>query len=311
MKSIKYWLAGLLLIQIAVIAGILWNKQQLADNHQTHNLINAEHNQIDQLVITDADKNTVTLLKSGGNWQLPTLDKLPADESKLENLLLKLQALKASWPAAATSAAQQRFEVAKDNFQRRVQLFQNQSQTDEIYVGTSPGFRKVHIRKAAENEIYAVVLNTFDLPAKATDWLDKTLLAIPDMTTVKAAGSQLYKKDEQWLLTAADGSEQVIEPEQADKLVTALAQLKVESILEQVTPAVPTTKTFSLEGVNYNGGWTLHFAQTDDQYTVKRNDREQVFQLAQTSYEQIEKAWQAVLSATQNTADEESLDQAN
>lgn len=308
MKSIKYWLAGLLLIQIAVIAGMLWDKQQLSEKNQTHNLVSIEHNQVDQLVIADADKNTVTLIKSADNWQLPALDNLPADESKLENLLLKIQALKAGWPAATTSASQQRFEVSEDKFQRRMQLFQNKTQVDELYVGTSPGFRKVHVRKATDNEIYAVALNTFDLPAKATDWLDKALLSISGIENIKASGYQLSKKENKWALKQTDvtnSSEQPIDPEKADKLINALANLKFESIVDK-TATTPETKTLSLKIANANDEWTLNLTQAGDHYTAERSDRKQIFKLSQASYEQVVNSWQALLTPKASSAAEPS-----
>ena len=305
MKSIKYWLAGLLLIQIAVIAGMLWDKQQLSEKNQTHNLISIEHNQVDQLVIADADKNTVTLIKSAGNWQLPALDNLPADESKLENLLLKLQALKAGWPAATTSPSQQRFEVSEDKFQRRMQLFQNKTQVDELYVGTSPGFRKVHVRKATDNEIYAVALNTFDLPAKASDWLDKALLSISGIENIKASGYQLSKKENKWTLKQTEitnGSEQPIDPEKADKLINALANLKVEATIDKTAATTPETETLSLKIANANGEWTLNLTQAGDHYTAERSDRKQIFKLSQTNYEQVVNSWQALFTPKASSA---------
>ena len=54
-----------------------------------------------------------------------------------------------------------------------------------MLLGTSPGFRKVHVRRPNEKEIYTVNLNTYDMPVADTEWLDKALLSAKDVRRIK------------------------------------------------------------------------------------------------------------------------------
>ena len=127
-----------------------------------------------------ADENTLTLSQQphkGNRWWLKTLD-LPADASQVDTLITKIAtAGTSSWPITTSGSAHKRFEVTADNHQRLIRFKDNKdNELAALYLGTSPGFGKVHARLAGEDEIYAIKFNNFEAEAEASAWIDGNLL---------------------------------------------------------------------------------------------------------------------------------------
>ena len=177
MNKTQYWLSGLLILQLLITAGLSWNRQSQQQTNPQQPLLSFEQQRLDKLVISDSENN-VTLTKSGDRWLLPELQKLPVNDSRMTELLSKLQGLKTGWPVATTRASRERFEVEEDKFQRRIQWYQDDTLAGELLVGTSPGFRKTHIRKVGDDAIYTAELNSYELPVQNDGWLDKSLLSV-------------------------------------------------------------------------------------------------------------------------------------
>lgn len=282
MSTLKSWLSGLLIIQVVLALGLFWSASDMPNEQALQSLVSVDQSRLSRVVISDG-QNTTTLLNSDGQWRLPEAGNLPVDSEKLGSLLDKVNGLKTGWPVATSSSSQQRFEVADDKFQRRLQLYQGDEQVAELFVGTSPGFRKVHIRKAEDDNIYAVELSSFELAVTNNDWLNKSLLSGQQIVQIKGKDYTLQKVDETWQF--ADGTQQdsTVNVEKAKQLVTALSDLRVESVAEQPINA----SSMTLEVKANNASWTYKFYQVDDKYFVSRNDTKQVFSLSKADYERI------------------------
>ena len=70
-------------------------------------------------------------------------------------------------PVADTVPARQRFHVAAYHYQRRLTLIGEGEMWATNYLGTSPGFRRVHARNDTGDALYSVKVNHFDAPASA------------------------------------------------------------------------------------------------------------------------------------------------
>ncbi len=294
MTKTQSWLSGLLVLQLLVGGSLLWYNQQRQTENQQHPLLSFEKSKIDRIVITGGgeENNIATIQKADNKWQLPELQQLPANNSKLTDLLDKLDDLRTGWPVATTTASRKRFEVEKDIFQRRLQLYQGDTLAAELLVGTSPGFRKVHIRKPDDDAIYAVPLNSYELPPKNDDWLDKSLLAANEINSIKGPDYALRKTDGNWAFDNSDSSEEkggskvapVLNKEKAKQLASALTSLSVQSL-------VPTldnkTTSMPLNVSGPKGDWTYQFIQADDKYYVSRSDRDIFFSINKSEYEHI------------------------
>ena len=174
---------------------------------------------VDGLAVAGED-GEVTLTKAESGWQLP--DGLPADETKVDGVIEKLADAAAGWPVATSASVQERFEVAEDNHQRRLTLSGGGEPVADIYLGTSPGYRKAHARRVDDDDIYAITFSNYEAGTKAADWLDKALLR-PNgaLTGMRYDGAFDLSKDEEGVWTASTGA--------------ALDQAKVETLAGRFT----------------------------------------------------------------------------
>ena len=304
MKKIQTWLAGLLVVQIALAGGLLWNSQRGQSSNQAQPLLSFDTGQVDRAVITGEDKN-VTIKKVSGDWQLAD-NSLPADTQKVIDQLNKLEQIKTGWPVASTKSSHERFEVADDKFQRHIELYQGDKKVAELYLGSSPGFRQVNVRRPGDDNVYSATLSAYEFPVEDQGWLDRSLLAAKDINTIKGADYTLKKADKDWQLLTGDGqtSEQT-DKDKADALVKALDDLKVLSLVEdkKEAPEQPTSEITVSSGSN---NWTYKFSQRNDSYYVSRSDHDAVFKVSKPTFESIVDVKETQLAGTSQSKDDSS-----
>ena len=156
-------------------------------------------------LVDDADADAGALEEAGAadgpaatTWRLE--NSLPADHDKVNDLLDKLADLAAPWPVATSVDSAERFEVTEDKHQRRLLLEDADGVVADVFLGTSPGYRRVHARAADEDEVYSIDFSNYEAPTDADQWLDKALLA--------AAGDPISIIHEgSWHLTRTEGAE--------------------------------------------------------------------------------------------------------
>ena len=148
-------------------------------------LLTVDLKTVNAITIEDADK-TLRLEKSEKQWQLPALANFPVSEIKFEQVLGKLNQLEKGWPSAKTEEAAERFKVSTKQFERKLTLYKGEKAVQILFIGTSPGFRKVHVRIDGDNNIYTVEFSAFELSANANDWANQSLLHISENELIKA-----------------------------------------------------------------------------------------------------------------------------
>ncbi|MDH3378066.1 MAG: DUF4340 domain-containing protein [Gammaproteobacteria bacterium] len=307
----QFWLGSLLALQLVLAAGLFWNDINTAQSKVAQVLLNFEQKQIGRVVISDSN-HTVTLNKSGEEWVLPDSYQLPADEIKLAALLDKLADLQADWPVATSSSAQARFEVADNQFQRRVRLYQGDGLLGDLFVGTSPGFRKVHARRSGDDAIYAVVLNGYELPADDNEWLDKTLLSASGVTAIKSDEYSLKKDDGKWQFEnsdkSVDANNEALELNEgkASQLAAALTSLRVQGLAKNFDEILSADES-SRKALDVIGtsSWRYELLEQDGKYYVRRNDLDKLFTLSKFDYEQITGTGLAQLAKQPNAENSE------
>ena len=112
--------------------------------------------------------------------------------------------LKSSISKITSESSRERFEVTRDSNQRHIQLFGAEETIGELFLGTSPGYRRVHARAGGADEVYSIDFSTFEVPVGKDDWLDKDLLRpLGEVTEVVRDGAwSLSRGEEGWLLGA-------------------------------------------------------------------------------------------------------------
>ena len=163
-------LLGVLVAQLLLVVMLLLGGTNT--NAETA-LLSLNADDVDEIVV-QGDESSVTVTRSETGWQV---ESLPADSAKVDELVNTFADLSAPWPVATSASSAQRFEVADANYQRRIAFRNNSEDNAVVYLGTSPGYQRVHARVDGSDEVYAVSFSNFKAPTKLDDWLDKSLLA--------------------------------------------------------------------------------------------------------------------------------------
>ena len=214
----------LVLVAQLVWLGYLYNQERLAGGAGVSaRLADTGPFHIDELHIDDSQDNRVRVLRRRGSWVLPALGDLPADGERIAMLLDQLTAEDPGWAVAHTLAARQRFRVADYHFRRRIHLLAQGEPVATVFLGTSPGFRKIHARNADDEAIYSINLNLFDLPVAPGRWLDTSLIELKAPLRIVADGYSLDRSSGEWRL--GDGSSP--DPRELAALLDALQSLRV------------------------------------------------------------------------------------
>lgn len=228
-------LAGLLLVQLVVFAGLLFARGGFTEP-ETGPLLAFDAAAIDGIVIEESKDTRLTLRKQDDRWRVAedaAGGDVPVDDEKVEKLLEKLAELRAPWPVATTSAARERFEVGDENRQRHLLLQVGGRTAAELLLGTSPGFRRLHVRIPGADEIYEVDLTHFELSTTVDEWLDRAVLAADGAVSAVAREGQwrLARSDDGWMLD--DGG---ADSNAAEQMTARFANLRVLGVADAGSP---------------------------------------------------------------------------
>lgn len=279
MNQHKTWLLILLVAQL-LLAGWLFFGDRLSADKPT-GLVGFEVSAIDGIEITDAKSNKLRLERLDGGWRV---GDYPANAAKVEAMLVKLGETQAPWPIATSSEAQTRFEVAQDKFQRRLQLYQGDRLDSDLLFGTSPGFRRVHVRAAASNPVYSIDFANHELPLGADDWLDRGLFALgSDITSLQRLDHfslvQVDASDDRWELNGGPAN-----PAEVAGLVGRFADLQV---LGSVVFEGQLTASFAIGANGQDYRYAVYHNAEMDKYYITRDDQPGRFEMASYIAEQM------------------------
>lgn len=233
-------LAALLVAQLIAAAGLGFAANGLSGPAKEVPLVALTDHEVDRITIEGPDKAKVVLAQAKGSWQLPDLGNFPADQTRVKSFVAALGKLHEGAPVATTQDALSRFKVGASNFERRVTLASAGKPVGTVYFGTSPSMREIHARRDGQHEVYSVQFASWQMPAKASAWEDKTLLQIPvkDITGIDVAGLHLVHAEEKggghakvaWQATGL-GSGEALDQTAAASLAGALADLEFDHVL--------------------------------------------------------------------------------
>ena len=229
-KSIPI-LGGLLVVQLVFALAVNLTDKGYGAFQAVDKLLEFEKERIDTVRIEDGEES-VLLQRKEGRWLLPRKGDFPADHGSIEQLLDNLTALEKGWPVATTSGAVRRFKVADDAFERKLTLISNEKVLAQLFIGTSPGFRKVHARPADEGSVFAVEFNTWEANAGVDDWIDKEILKLEetDVERIEISGVVLQRENGELQLSGLEEKEET-NTEEVNLLVKNLTGLQIQSLL--------------------------------------------------------------------------------
>ncbi len=232
----------------------------------------------------------MTLEKQDGQWILPETWHYPVNTDTLTRLLNTLSALNKGWPVATTSGVAERFKVAKNDFERKISFLICGQEQATLYIGTSPGFRKTHVRLNGDDHIFAVALESWEASAQADEWLKKDSLWInvPDIERIAMADVVLTRSD---LTLQPDDLAEQEKPDTAaiSNLTHRIAGLQIQSVLgiEDREDYQLDKSVFEIDVTLKNGdSFNYRFSKPDAEnshYILKRSDLPYYFTVADFS----------------------------
>jgi len=283
MKPMQIILAVLFIAQLLIAGGLYSASQSKVVVRPDGVLVEYDSDEIDGIEIQDSE-NSVTIASDEGNWVLPDYNNLPVQQIRVNTLLESINGAKTGWAVATKAASHQQLEVAEDKFTRRVELSKKDETVVELYVGTSPGLRRSHARKASDDEVYAIAINSYDLPAERSQWIDKSLLATDANITVTVVDDMLSQVGDSWKITDAEGNTQDADNDAAEEFINALKSMQIIDVADK-DPVNGSKKTLITKSDNESLTYT--FATANDEYFVRRSDFEPFFKINASAYEKI------------------------
>ena len=286
MKKWIFILSGLLAVQFTLTAAVNLTSEDYEAFQAEEKVLSFDEKKVDGLRIEDGT-DSVSLKKQEGKWLLPESDDFPANQSSIERLLGNLATLKKGWPVTKTRSAVRRFKVDEKQFERKLVLLSGDEAQATLYVGTSPGFRKVYIRPADGDEVLAVEFNTWDAGAKADHWIDKDVLTLDesDVERVEMPSVTLQWEDGKPQVAILGEKEQTNEKE-SRSLLGKLAKLRIQSLMGTgAKPEYQQDKSAFEVKITRKGGEILNYRFSKSEgasyYILKRSDLDHYFKVAE------------------------------
>ena len=285
MKAPVSTLFILLLVQCAIAVILYWPDDMLPTMRDKKPLIAFNADLLDEIYISDRHNNQVILLRRGERWILPELEELPADDRMITDLIDALANQPHGRPVADTVPARQRFQVAAYHYQRRLTLIGEGQLLGTIYLGTSPGFRRVHARNDAGEAIYSVKFNNFDAPAAASSWLQRSLLQVSDPDHIKGPGFEISREGNNWRTPSGVAPDR----RELDALLLALASQQIDGVAEEddQRTLAETEPTLTLDVTTASGTERLEYFSLDDGRFVYSRAFPLFFSLSEYDYDRI------------------------
>ena len=231
MNRAGIFLLLLLVMQLALTAVLYRDDRDSAGTQSAAALVNVGTNVIEELLIEDSMGGSVLLRKAADLWLLPELGNLPAKPEMVEKALLKLTIEDPGLSVAHTLASRQRFQVAHYHYRRKITLNSLNRAVGAVFLGTSPGFRKVHARNEKRDSIYSVDLNLFDIPLQPGKWLEPRLLQVRAPVQITADGYSLERSAGEWRMGTGAKPDQ----RELQALLDALRNIQVQGIATDET----------------------------------------------------------------------------
>ncbi len=310
----KKWitiLSGILVLQLILIITINLSGDDYSAFQAEEKLLSFDINTVNQLHINDGT-DSVVLEKRDGNWLLPETWDYPANKTALAKLLDTFSVLSKGWPVATSASAADRFKVAENDFERKVSFLIDEQTQATLYIGTSPGFRKVHVRLDKEDNIFNVALESWEASAQTDYWLKKDILALDaaDIDQLTLADFVLNRSN----LTLEPSNLSDHESPDSDaisRLINNLTGLQIQSV-----NGVKEDKDYQLDNPSLEINLTLKngdklnykFSKPKEEnshYFLKRSDLPYYFTVADVSVKTLEEVERSQLVQERNEDEDE------
>lgn len=245
---------------------------------------------VNELAITDADGNRVTLKKVSQRWQLDSGTLV--DQGKVDSVIERLAQMQSLWPVASTESSQTRFEVAPDNFQRLLEIRSDDAEA-EIYLGSSPGYRRVHARNSDSDDVFSIEFADYEVPAQAGEWIDQTQLQVDGISALSLQdGWTLSADGDNWLVDDA-----AADAEAAAAMIRRIEELRAIGVFQGDEATLGPARELQVTAADGDYTLVLRHDPGADEYVVTSSRTPGSFTVASYIAEQVLVTQQALLPA--------------
>lgn len=287
-------LIGVLLLQVCLAVGLMMTGTDSGAFASKQPLLGMKLDDIDKISIEEQGNPPVVMSKNDGKWLLPDYFEFPVSSDKLEGAAGKLLDATVGWPVATTQSAAKRFKVASDDFEKKVVFSGPNGMTKTLYLGTSPGFKKIHARTDGDDNIYGINFSAYELAAKPNDWADQQLLHIDgeEMSEIEMADVTLERDGDKFVVKSLTENEQTNESK-ASSLQSQLSNLSFLEVLGKIDkPEYQQNEPELAYSVVLKDGdrvsFTLSKVADKDDYVLKPSNSEYYFKVAKHVVEGLE-----------------------
>jgi Domain of unknown function (DUF4340) len=313
MKKWIFVLSGLLAAQLVLAMILSLTGEDYGTFRTEEKLLSFNKQAVSGLQIVD-NMDSMEIEKQEDKWLLPNSGNFPASQRKVEQLLDTLAALEKGWPVARTRGAAQRFAVDKEQFERKLILVSDDESQTTLYVGSSPGFRKVYVRPGDKDEIFTVDFNIWEANAKTEDWIDTDILALDQSSVqrIEMPGITMQRQDGTLQVMNLDENEQT-NVDESSVLIGKLTGLRIQSLLgTEMEPEYRQNEPALEIRMTTEGGEVLDYRFSKPQdasyYVLKRSDLDFYFEVAEYTVNPVREATREKL--VQDTIEEVSSEPA-
>ncbi|MDC9701473.1 MAG: DUF4340 domain-containing protein [Alphaproteobacteria bacterium] len=171
-------LSFFLLGQFVLASGLGFFANNLSSHFSGTALLSFDAASVTELTIRDNEGKHVALVRTASGWVLSESGNFPADSKKVDTLLNKLTEIKGGPFIATSDGAAKRFRVTDNDFERKLSLEGSVGSLATLYLGTSLGTQKIHVRRAGEVGISQIPFVIWSVSTNSDEWMDGNVLQI-------------------------------------------------------------------------------------------------------------------------------------
>ncbi len=292
----------LLLIQIGFIISVASQNKEFEPYTPNTKLVNIDPSAADTIQISSED-STLNLTEIDGTWVLSEENKIPVNSQQVESFLDTIAGIKRTLAVGTTENAAKRLKVSDDNYNYHLIIKGGGIQLADLYFGTSPGFKQIHLRVAGTNEIITAGLASHELSPEVEQWIDKDQLKLAGdaIQRIEIDDDVLEKNDDSsWKLVQADNSSE-LNKDKIDALLDKVAGLSVNGFVvddEKQSLIDKADLTYSItltEGKKLD----LKFKQRgENEFVVYRSDIDYGLKVSKWQIDELQKAIDEIFGAS-------------
>lgn len=270
-------LGSLLIVQVLIVLLVSVNTRS---PEPIGGLVVLDPAAVTGLTVTDADGASVTLQKLADQWQVGNGAR--ADADKIASVIERLAGMSSLWPVAATTSSQSRFEVADESYQRLLEFSGNGVEA-RIYLGSSPGYRRVHARNGDSDDVFSIEFANHEVPADASEWVDQNQLQMAGITELALQdGWRLSAAGDRWLIDGENA-----DSDRAQAMVERVETLRVIGVFDGDETDLEAARVLNVAAGEEDFTMTLRHDPLSDEYVVTSTRSPGTFTVASYLAEQI------------------------